>query len=271
MVFLTEFFETEIFQYILRPIIYVALGCFTYKIITYFINRSLTKKEMSTRNKKRIETSKSIINNIIKYLIIIITFLFVLSSYHVDVSSLFAGLGIGVAVLSLAFQDIAKDFLAGISILIDEQFEVGDNVSINGFRGDVISIGLRTTRIRDYKGAEMILSNHSITEIINYSLNASLAEVDLSVSYDADTELVEATLRKCIEKMNETYTDLKGKIELWGIENLDDSAVIYRIAGKVKATKDFEIERKMRKDLKLALEEAGIEIPYPQIEVRHGK
>ncbi len=268
---MTEFFETEIFQYVLKPIIYIAVAYIIYQVITHLINQALVKKQMSTKNKKRIETSKSIINNIIKYLIIIITFLFVLTAYHINVTSLFAGLGIGVAVLSLAFQDIAKDFLAGISILIEEAFEVGDNVSVNGFRGDVISIGLRTTRIRDYKGAEMTISNHSINEIINYSHHASLALIDLSVSYEADLEQVEKVIHQTIEKMNQTYSDLKGPIELWGIENLDDSAVVYRIAGKVKATKDFEIERKMRKDLKLALDEAGIEIPYPQIEVHHGK
>ena len=181
-----EFLETDIYKYVLKPIIYIALAYFLYKVITSVINRALNSKKVLIKNKRKIETSKSIINNILKYSIIVITFLVVLSTFNVDVSKIFAGLGIATAVLSLAFQDIAKDFIAGLAILLEDQFEIGDNVSINGFRGDVIAMGLKTTRLRDYRGAVQIISNHTINEVINYSLNPSLAIVDVTVSNDND-------------------------------------------------------------------------------------
>ncbi len=271
MIKLKEFLETDIYNYLLQPLIYIIVAYCTYKIITIIINKALRNNSLRIKNQKRLETSKSIINNGIKYVIIILTFLIILSLYHIDVSKIFAGLGIGVAVLSLAFQDIAKDFLAGLSIVLENQFEIGDNVSINGFRGEVIAMGLKTTRIRDYKGAVQIISNHSIQQVINYSLSPSLAVVDIAVSYESDLDEVEKVIDKTIQKINTTYQNLKGKAERWGVQELADSAVIYRVAVKVKATKDFETERQMKREFKLAFDEANIKIPYSQIEVHYGQ
>ncbi len=271
MIKLTDFFETDVYTYVLQPFIYIALAYCFYKIVTSVITRALNSKSMKMKNQKRIDTSKSIINNLIKYLTLTVTILMILSIYHVDVSKILAGLGIGVAVLSLAFQDIAKDFIAGISILLEDQFDIGDNVSINGFRGEVVAMGLKTTRVKDYKGAVQIIANHSITEVINYSLNPSLAVIDVSVSYESDLEKVEKVIYDTMDKINNTYQNLKGKVELWGVEDLSDSAVVYRLAVKVKSNKDFEIERQMKREFKLAFDQAKIKIPYSQIEVHYGK
>ena len=76
--------------------------------------------------------------------------------------------GITAAIIGLAFQDIAKDFLAGISIVLEDQFEIGDTIEINDFRGEVVAFGLRTTRVKNYKGATKIIANHMINEVTNY-------------------------------------------------------------------------------------------------------
>jgi len=266
-----EFLKTDVYKYLLKPFIYIAFAYCFYKLVTEIINHALISKNIKGKNKRKIETSKSIINNGIKYLTIVFTILIILSAYEIDVSKIFAGLGIGVAIISLAFQDIAKDFIAGISILLEDQFEIGDNVSINGFRGEVIAMGLKTTRIKNHKGAVQIIANHSINEVINYSLNPSLAVVDIAVSYESNLEKVEKVITDTIEKISTTYNNLVGKPKLLGIQNLDESAIIYRITVKTKPTKDFEIERKMKKEFKLALDKAKIKIPYSQIEVHHGK
>ncbi|MBD9099081.1 mechanosensitive ion channel family protein [bacterium] len=263
------FLDSEVFLYILKPVIYIGVAYIFYRLLNLILQQILLKNNVSSKHRRKLETSKSIITNFVKYFIIIITILSILSLYHVDVSKIFAGLGIATAVLSLAFQDVAKDFLAGLAILLEDQFEIGDNVSINGFRGDVISMGLKTTRIKDYKGAVKIISNHTINEVINYSLNPSLAVVDISVSYESDLNEVEKVINATMEKINKTYDNLKGKCELWGVEKLDDSAVIYRVVLKTKSNKNFVVERRMKKDFKLALDEAGIKIPYPQLEVHN--
>ena len=266
-----EFFDSEIFIYIVRPIIYIALAYIFYKVVIIFINRALNNKHLKNKNKKRVNTTLSILNNCLKYIVILLTILIILNSFGIDVSSILAGLGIMAAVLTLAFQDLAKDFIAGISIVMEDQFEIGDNVMINGFRGDVIEMGLKTTRIRDYKGAVQIIANHMITEVTNYSLNPSLAEVTIQVDSDNDLDKVENIIKKTMETIDKTYDFLKGNTELWGVEMVDQNSVTYKVVVKTKSGKDFDIQRKMRKDLQDALTKAGIKMPQTHMEVRNGK
>ena len=266
-----EFFDSELFIYIVRPIIYIALAYIFYKILTYFLNKALHYKNLNNKNKKRVNTTLSILNNCLKYIVIFLTILIILNSFGIDVSSILAGLGIVAAVLTLAFQDLAKDFIAGISIVMEDQFEIGDNVMINGFRGDVIAMGLKTTRIKDYKGAVQIISNHMITEVTNYSLNPSLAEVTISIDSDNDLDKVENIIRKTVENIDKTYDFLKGKTELWGVEMVDQNSVTYKVVVKTKSGKEFDIQRNMRRDLQAALTKAGIKMPQTHMEVRNGK
>ena len=154
---------------------------------------------------------------------------------------------------------------------MEDQFEIGDNVMINGFRGDVIEMGLKTTRIKDYKGAVQIISNHMITEVTNYSLNPSLAEVTISVDSDNNLDKVEKIIRKTMDTIDKTYDFLKGNTELWGVEMVDQNAVTYKLVVKTKTGKDFDVQRKMRKDLQDALTKAGIKMPQTHMEVRNGK
>ena len=266
-----DFFDSEIFIYIVRPVIYIGLAYILYKIITFFLKKALHTKYLKNKNKKRVNTTLSLINNCLKYIIIFLTILLILNSFGINVSSILAGLGIVAAVLTLAFQDLAKDFIAGISIVMEDQFEIGDNVMINGFRGDVIAMGLKTTRIKDYKGAVQIISNHMITEVTNYSLNPSLAEVTIQVDSDNDLDKVENIIKKTMEQIDKTYDFLKGKTELWGVEMVDQNSVTYKVVVKTKSGKDFDIQRNMRRDLQAALTTAGIKMPQTHMEVRNGK
>ena len=266
-----EFFSSEIFKYIVLSIIYIGLAYIFYKLFIYFLNKALNNKHLKNKNKKRVKTTLSIINNCLKYIIIFLTILVILNNYGINVSSILAGLGIVAAVLTLAFQDLAKDFIAGISIVMEDQFEIGDNVMINGFRGDVIAMGLKTTRIRDYKGAVQIIANHMITEVTNYSLNPSLAEVTIAVDSDNDLDKVEKIIKKTMEKIDSTYENLKGNTELWGVEMVDQNSVTYKVAVKTKSGYDFEIQRNMRRDLQAALTAGNIKMPQTHMEVRNGK
>ena len=266
-----EFFNSEIFIYFVRPVIYIGLAYIFYKILTYFFTKILHYKNLNNKNKKRVNTTLSIINNCLKYIIIFLTILIILNSFGINVSSILAGLGIVAAVLTLAFQDLAKDFIAGISIVMEDQFEIGDNVMINGFRGDVIEMGLKTTRIRDYKGAVQIIANHTVTEVVNYSLNPSLAEITISVDYKNDLDKVEQVIRETMTKIDATYENLKGKTELWGVETVDQNSVTYKIVVKTKSNSDFTVERNMRRDFQEALLKANIKLPQTHMEVHNGK
>ena len=135
---------------IILPIIYIIIGIVIYEIIKKIINK-MTKYNKNKQHYQRVETVKSLILNIIKYVIVIIVILGILANFGVNVTSLVAGLGVTTAIIGLAFQDLAKDLIAGISIIIEAQYEVGDTIEVDGFMGEVEFIGLKTTRIRNFK------------------------------------------------------------------------------------------------------------------------
>lgn len=266
------FQKTIDLKLIILPIVYIIIGMIVFAIIKRLVLKATIKnKVLKSAQKQRVKTLSIVVLNIIKYTIVILVILAIVSLFGFKVGSILAGLGIGTALLGLAFQDLAKDLIAGFSIITEGEYEIGDTIEYNGFMGEVTFIGLRTTRIRNFKGATKIIANHYMDNIINYSSNNSLAVVDVSVAYETDEDLVENTLNELFKKLNKKLEFATKDIELWGVHDLSDSAVIYRIAVETKPMKHIVTERILRKEIKKAFDEAGIKIPYTQIEVHNGK
>lgn len=256
------------------PIIYIAIGYILYCFVNWIINTLLTKNQKNTNqnsyNYKKIETFKSLLKNILKIVVLIFIVLSILPVYGINVSSLLAGLGIVSAVFALAFQDTLKDLIGGVSIIVEDQFALGDIIEISGFKGEVIQMGLKSTRIRRYTGEVKIIANRNITDVINYSCSYSLAVVDVPVSYESDVEKVEKILKELAEELSQELTKLKGPVEVLGIQALDSSSVNFRMNAKTLSQENYRIEREMKKAIKLRLDKKGIKIPYQQIEVHNG-
>ncbi len=258
---------------IIVALIYIAIGFIIHTIIRRIVNKTtiFRQSHLNKEQSQKIKTIQMITLNISKYLITILVVLAILALYGVNVKSILAGLGIGTAIIGLAFQDLAKDIIAGIFIITENQYEVGDTIEIDGFMGEVISVGLKTTKIKNFKGAVKIVSNRNMDKIINYSLNNSLAVIEVGVSYDHSPKEVESVLNNLFKKLEGSIAEVKGEYQILGIEQLADSSVIYKIAVEVEPMQQFVVERKLRREIKLAFDEANIKIPYPQIEVHNGK
>ncbi len=259
-------------MHIVTPILYIIIGVVCFKILKRIINKATNgKRALKATQKQRIDTLSTLITNIIKYLIVIFVVLGILSVFGINVKSILTGLGIGTAIIGLAFQDLAKDLIAGFSIITEGEYEIGDTIEVDGFMGEVVFIGLRTTRIRNFKGATKIISNHYMDKLINYSNNNSLAVVDVSIAYECKEKLIEETFEKLFKSLNGKIPDATKDLELWGVNDLADSGVVYRVVCETKPMKQFVTERFLRKEIKKAFDAAGIKIPYTQIEVHNGK
>ena len=256
---------------IIVPIIYVLIGIIAFKILKKLVIKVLEKKNLKAAQKQRIKTLIVLIVNIIKYLTIICVLLAILSVWGVNVKSIVAGLGIGTAVIGLAFKDLATDLIAGFSIIAEGEYEIGDTIEVDGLMGEVIFIGLRTTRIRDFKGATKIIANHYMDNIVNYSEHNSLAVIDVSIAYECDETLIEKTFNKIFKDLNGKIPHATGELELWGVNELSDSAVVYRVVVETEPMQQYAVQRFLRKELKKGLDAAKIKIPYQQIEVHNGK
>lgn len=243
------------------------------KAVTKRIFKASSARLSNAQRRQRIDTIRTFVVSIEKYIIIFIAIVIILSIYGVNVTSMLAGLGIMTAIVGLAFQDLAKDIIAGISLATENQFDVGDNVEINGFRGNVISLGLKTTKIQNYKGHIKCIANRDITEVTNYSDKNSLAEVNVGVAYKHKSEEVEKAFVKVRENLakNEALENSLGELVINGISDFGESSVIWRVSMPCKPNSAIGLERAIRREIKAVFDKEGIEIPFPQVVVANAK
>lgn len=255
---------------VLGPIISIVIAYFIYKVLKSLIYKifSFKGKNVDENKKKMI---RDLISNLTKYFIIIIVSLIILDIYGIDTKALITSLGVVGLVVGLAVQDTLKDFVAGITIIIEDQYRIGDIVSINNFKGEVISLGMKTTRIKALTGEVLIIPNHLISEVINYSHSRSLAIVDVSVAYESDIDKAIEVLKKMAEEMAKSNELIVGPVEVLGVQNLGSSSVDIRITAETMPMEHFAVEREIRKQAKIILDKNKISIPYPQMVIHDGK
>lgn len=267
---LLDRYTDEIMMFI-RPVVYVLIGMLVYELLKNVIDKAEKKAFTKRHHQKRAKTIYRLFLNIVKYLIIIMVIIVILANFGVNIKSILAGLGVTAALIGLAFQDLAKDLIAGISIIMEDQYEIGDTIEVNGFIGEVVGLGLRTTRIRNMKGQTLIIANHTITEIINYNLCNNLAIVDISVAYEEDLNRVEKAIKDLSSELQKKYPKIKNDIQILGVDDLESSGVIYKVALETTTSDYFNTQRILRKEIKQAFDRKNIKIPYQQIEVHNGK
>ncbi len=245
-------------------------------IFNIFLNSIVTKKikinqKLSKHEQRSRKTVILLVKNSIKVVTIIISVLIILQIFGVNTTALVAGVGAASLVIGLAFQDLLKDFLVGAAIILESQFAIGEIVEINGFKGEVIGLSLKSTRIKSSNGEVCIISNRTISKVTNYSLSDSLVAVNIGVSYDTDLKKVESVLSELCIKLNDEIKEIKSDVILDGIDSLGDSAVIFRLSCNCSAKNVAVVKRRILKEIKVALDKNKINIPFPQIEVRYEK
>lgn len=258
-------FKKEIYG----TLIIIVCSMLTYHLIKKVINKLMISGKSQLETKRR-KTAVVLIENIIFYIIIVLAFLIALELYGVDTKSLIAGLGVAGVVLGLALQDTVKDFIAGLSIIMDNYFVVGDYVTYNGFTGQVIALGLKTTKIKKYTGEVYTVANRNIDSIINLSQKSTDIYIEVPTAYEEDHAKVEKALNKVIEKAIKT-TDADSKSKYLGITELADSSIKYLIDIHCPQDKQWQTKRDVLKLIKEQYEKENIKIPYNQIEVHNGK
>lgn len=216
-------------------------------------------------SERREETLSKLLDNILSYVIYFLAFMMILSVLGIDVKALLAGAGIVGLAVGFGAQSLVKDILSGFFIIFEDQFSVGDHIRVGQFEGDVEAIGLRTTKIKNWTGELHILPNGTITQVTNFSLNNSVAVVDVAVAYKEDLDKAENVIQELLEELSGQYEELVDVPQLLGVQNLGPSEIVLRIVAETLPMKHAYIARIIRKEVKLKLDEAGIEIPLPRL------
>lgn len=260
--------NTILTKNLLKIIFIIFFSVLFYLMLKQIISTTLFQKAKRNSNKKAL-TMITVTTNITKYIIVLIDILMILDICGIDTKALLTSLGIVGIVVGLALQDLLKDVIGGTAILTEDQFRVGDNIKVGDFRGDVIYLGLKTTKIRSYTGEVKIIANRNITEVINYSMKSSKCIIDIDTSYEDDIEKVKKALNKICEKLEKEVNFIEGKMELLGVEELKDSSICYRIVADTKPTYNIQLKRIFLEEVVKEFKKQNIEIPYPKVEVHH--
>lgn len=216
-------------------------------------------------SERREETLERLLESILSYVVYFIAAITILSMLGIDVKAILAGAGIVGVAVGFGAQSLVKDIISGFFIIFEDQFSVGDHIRVGQFEGDVEAIGLRTTKIKNWTGELHILPNGCITQVTNYSLNNSVAVVDVPIAYGEDIEKAEGVIEELLIKLPDQYEQLAGVPELLGVQNMGPNEIVLRIIAETLPMQHFYIARVIRKEVKLKLDESGIEAPLPKL------
>ena len=205
--------------------------------------------------------------SLIKYAAVIVLLFFILKTFGVDTTAILAGIGILGLVVGLGAQPLISDILAGLFIVFEKVFDVGDIIVVNGFRGTVKEIGIRTTQIVDAGGNIKIINNSNLQEVVNMTNQLSLAICDFSIEYGESLERVEAIIKDNLPAIREAIPDIKDGPFYKGVAELADSAVIIRFVANCEEGAKYQVERDMNRQFKLLFDKNNINIPFPQVVV----
>jgi len=203
--------------------------------------------------------------SLIKYAAIIVLAFFILKTLGVDTTAILAGIGILGLVVGLGAQPLIADILAGLFIVFEHLFDVGDIIVVDGFRGTVKEIGIRTTQLLDTGGNIKIINNSNLKSIVNMTNQLSLAICDIGIEYGESLERVEAILKAHFDEVKEAIPDIKEGPFYKGVAELGDSAVVIRFAAMCDESARYQVERDMNRQFKLLFDKNNINIPFPQI------
>lgn len=217
------------------------------------------------------ETVKQMLINALKYVVVIVAIVWGLSILGVNMVAIIAGVGIVGMVIGFGAQSLIEDIFTGVFLVFEGQFCVGDIVSIDNFRGKVVTIGIRTTTLEDAGGNLKIINNSDIRNVNNLSNETSIAICDISIAYSQSIEKAEEVIQKTSEEILEKYPHIfLGKPEYLGVQSLSSSSVDLRMMAKCEENEIFHARRLLNREFKLAFDKNGIEIPFPQLVVYDG-
>jgi small conductance mechanosensitive channel len=226
-----------------------------------------------SRASMRAETMAEVFNSLATVVVWGIAFMLILGALGVDLAPLLAGAGIVGIALGFGAQNVVKDFLAGLFIILEDQYGIGDVVELRdavgsvGTGGTVEGISLRSTRIRDVEGAVWHVPNGEIRTAGNKSQQWAKSLIDVSVAYGTDVAYATEVIKRTADSLwhDSAFAEfILEEPEVLGLERFDADALALRLVVKVQPAKQWAINRELRARIKAAFDAEGIEIPFAQ-------
>lgn len=223
------------------------------------------------KNNNRMLTIMSLLTSLLKWVIVIVVFLVILSVFGVDTPTLLASAGILTLVIGLGAQSLISDIIAGFFLVFEGEYQVGDIITIDGWRGTVIDIGIRVTRLIDAGGNIKTINNSDVKNVVNQTNELSVAKVYMSIDYGENLEKAELVLKDNFEAIKKKIPAIVEGPFYKGVSSLSDSSIDLMFIARCKESDIYQVQRDMTRELYLALVKSGIEIPFNQVTVSYRK
>jgi len=248
-----------------------------WELVSLKIEAYITREQECVSGKepnKRMLTLLPLFNNVIRITLILVAGMSVLSHIGINIAPLLAGAGIVGLAVGFGAQTLVKDVITGAFILMEDSISVGDWVEAGGHAGTVENLTIRTLTLRDLTGAVFVIPFGEVTTVKNSNRDFGYALVDAGVAYREDYGEVVQALQDVATELQQDETwgpDIIGDLELFGLNNLGDSAVEVRVRMKTRPLRQFAVRRAFLERMKLLFDERGIEIPFPHQTIWFGE
>jgi moderate conductance mechanosensitive channel len=230
-------------------------------------NAVLDTGAMSLRAAARAETLGLVLRSVASFVVWALAFVTILGQIGISLGPLIAGAGLAGVALGFGAQSLVKDFLAGIFILVEDQYGVGDIVDAGEATGTVEAVSLRTTKLRDVNGTVWHIPNGGILRVGNKSQQWARALLDIVVSYGSDLDLAQQVIKRVADELwkDPAWTgQVLEEPEVWGVEDLGPAGITIRLVVKTQPARQFTVMRELRQRLTVGLDAAGVAVPPAQ-------
>ena len=225
--------------------------------------RVIFKRVMTKSN--RAKTVLTLLDGLIKYGAAIALIFLVLQAFGANTAAIWESVGIITLIVGLGAQPLISDIIAGVIIIFENEYSVGEIVSIDDFRGTVSEIGIRATKILDMAGNIKIINNSDIKNVVNLSRELSLAVVDCEFPYDVPIEFVEKLLKDNLEEMKKNIPAIVEGPFYKGVSAYGTSNVAVKLVAKCSEEDRYQVQRDLLREYRLLFVANGIDLSYEQI------
>ena len=220
---------------------------------------------------KKGKTLSRLLVSFFKWVIALCAIFFTMDAWGANTTTILASAGVVTLIIGLGSQSLVSDILAGIFIVFEGDFQVGDIVIIDGWRGEVKEIGIRTTKLIDAGYNVKIVNNSEIKTIINQTQELSLAKAYVAVSYGARIEKIEAVIADNLASFKEKIPAIVEGPFYKGVSELGESGITLLFVAKCQEDDIYQVQRDMNREIKIMFDDNNIEIPFNQLVVHMGE
>ncbi|MDG4667519.1 mechanosensitive ion channel domain-containing protein [Mycobacterium sp. 236(2023)] len=227
---------------------------------------SPTSEQVIMRRQQRAQTIGSVLKSTVSIVLLVWVVLAVLNVLGVNIAPFIASAGVVGLAIGFGAQNLVRDFVTGVFMLLEDQYGVGDTVDLGDATGEVESVGLRITTVRDIDGTLWYVRNGEIARVGNMSQEYAVARIEVPVALGADIERAEQV---AVEAAEAAVADdaLSGKVigepQMLGVQELSPDLIKLRMTVKVRPNAQWAVQRRLRRAILQAYDEHGIDLPYP--------